>query len=148
MRFAEPSAPRRGLPLVLLLLFGCLGLAAPAFSLHAQDSTAVVTSLDVRLRRAPSVTAPVLETLPRDASVILRARDGVWARVEYEGVTGWVRASQLRVTGPAASTGRPAPSAPPSSAGRRAATSQRRTSRYRAGAPDVRRSDTWLPVQS
>ncbi|MCU0649674.1 MAG: SH3 domain-containing protein [Gemmatimonadaceae bacterium] len=94
-------------------------LAGASAELKAQDSTAVVTTTDVRLRRAPSISATILETLPKDATVVIRRRDGAWAEVEFLGNTGWVRAAQLRVTGPASPRTSSAPaggSPPPSSA--------------------------------
>jgi hypothetical protein len=98
--------------IMLCLLVGAIVTAWSA-RLEAQDSTAVVTTADVRLRRSPSISAAILETLPKDATVVIRRRDGAWAEVEFLGTTGWVRSAQLRVTGPAAARTPPAPSGAP-----------------------------------
>ena len=67
---------------------------ALAVSVHAQTAP-VVRNTEIRVDKVP--TASILFAVPAETNLQILSLEGGWAQVEWQGKTGWVRASALRM---------------------------------------------------
>lgn len=81
----------RSLSLSVAEYFG-LPLLAPR---PAREATVTVQSGTLNLRGAPSVSGPVLASLPNGAAVSVLGTYGEWNSVSYDGLIGWVSGAFL-----------------------------------------------------
>ena len=56
-----------------------------------------ITTTSVNLRKTASTSAKKLDTIPRGAGITVHALSGAWAKVTYDGQTGWVMKQYIQV---------------------------------------------------
>jgi len=103
----------------ILLLIVTAFLLIPVVITHAQAGVTVTAQVQASLREGPGRQFKVLGSLPEGASAPASARsqDNAWIQATYNGITGWIAARQVTVTGNLNSlpvsggTGGPAPAA-------------------------------------
>src|SRR2546430_2396105 len=88
-------------------LFAIFAIGLLLFTLYgtgiaiAQAPITVIPVVEVRFRAGPDTKFDILGKIPAGASLTASARSPFsdWVKIDYNGVTGWIYTSQLRIKG-------------------------------------------------